>query len=207
MGLKRYFQRVVLGKDDGVIKRPIEQRENLDESYYQGLHDKHSAYQANNWLLDEPELMKIIDGKTVMELGCGNGRFTQIAGQSAKHVYGLDWARSQLFDDSADNVEFVQADALKANFPKVDVACSGDVLEHFKPEDVPGLLAKLHDCATVNFHVIACYDDKHSHLTVESKEWWLAQFQKLDPSYRLLNAGSEKRQVAIVSNWSEPEAA
>ena len=202
MGLKRFFQRVVLGKDDGVIKRPLEQRDGLDSEYYQGLHDKHSAYQSNNWLLNEPVLMQMIGGKTVMELGCGNGRFTQVASETAKHVYGLDWARSQLFDDSSDNVEFVQADALKATFPTVDVACSGDVLEHFKPEDILGLIAKLHECATVNFHVIACYDDKHSHLTIESKEWWLDAFQKHDKAYKLFNAGSEKRQVAIVSNWA-----
>ncbi|MDZ7824296.1 MAG: class I SAM-dependent methyltransferase [Ahrensia sp.] len=144
--------------------------------------------------------MRLIAGKTVMELGCGNGRFTKVASQSAKMVYGLDWARSNLFDDSFENVIFVQSDALKADFPKVDVACSGDVLEHFKPDDVPNLIQKLHESAEINFHVIACYDDKHSHLTIQPKEWWLAQFQKLDPAYKLFNDGGEKRDIAIISN-------
>ena len=144
--------------------------------------------------------MTLIAGKTVLELGCGNGRFTSKAAETAAQVYGVDWARSPQFDDSPENVTFIQADALTATLPSADVACSGDVLEHFKPEDVPGLVKKLHNCATVNYHVIACYDDKHSHLTVMPKEWWLSQFAAHDPKYRLLNDGSEKRAIAIVSN-------
>lgn len=205
MGLKRFLKRVFLGKTDGVVRRPLAERVGLDQTYYQNLHDENNAYKGNNWLLDQPQLVSLIAGKTVMELGCGNGRFTEIARKTAKHVYGLDWARSDLFDDSAENVEFMQADALKATFPKVDIACSGDVLEHFAPGDMSGLLARLHECATVNFHVIACYDDKHSHLTIEPKEWWLEQFQKLDGSYRLLNsddAVSGKRLIAVISNHS-----
>lgn len=200
MGLTRTIKRVFLGFDDGVQKRGLEERGNLDADYYQGLHDKNVAYQTNNWLVDQQRLMTLIAGKTVMELGCGNGRFTSKAAETAAQVYGVDWAKSPQFDDSPDNVTFIQADALKAELPKADIACSGDVLEHFRPEDVPGLVKKLHECATVNYHVIACYDDKHSHLTIEPKEWWLEQFAAHDPNYKLLNDGTEKREIAIVSN-------
>lgn len=200
MGLTRTFKRIFFGFDDGVQKRGMEERGNLDAEYYQGLHDKNAAYQTNNWLVDQQRLMTMIAGKTVLELGCGNGRFTSKAAKTAARVYGVDWARSPQFDDSPENVTFIQADALTATLPSADIACSGDVLEHFKPEDVPGLVKKLHDCATVNYHVIACYDDKHSHLTVMPKEWWLDQFAAHDPKYRLLNDGSEKRAIAIVSN-------
>ena len=200
MGLTRTIKRIFFGFDDGVQKRGMEERGDLDAEYYQGLHDKNSAYQTNNWLVDQQQLMTLIAGKTVLELGCGNGRFTSKAAETAAQVYGVDWARSPQFDDSPENVTFIQADALTATLPSADVACSGDVLEHFKPEDVPGLVKKLHNCATVNYHVIACYDDKHSHLTVMPKEWWLGQFAAYDPKYRLLNDGSEKRAIAIVSN-------
>ena len=200
MGLTRTIKRIFFGFDDGVQKRGMEERGDLDAEYYQGLHDKNSAYQTNNWLVDQQQLMTLIAGKTVLELGCGNGRFTSKAAETAAQVYGVDWARSPQFDDSPENVTFIQADALTATLPSADVACSGDVLEHFKPEDVPGLVKKLHDCATVNYHVIACYDDKHSHLTVMPKEWWLGQFAAHDPKYRLLNDGSEIRAIAIVSN-------
>ncbi|QKV18816.1 class I SAM-dependent methyltransferase [Oricola thermophila] len=200
MGLIRTIKRVFLGFDDGVRKRVIDERNDLDADYYQGLHEKNAAYQTNNWLVDQERLATLIAGKTVMELGCGNGRFTAKAAKTAAHVHGVDWARSPQFDDSPDNVTFVQADALKAELPKADVACSGDVLEHFRPEDIPALVRKLHASAPVNYHVIACYDDKHSHLTVKPKEWWLEQFAVHDPNYRLLNDGTEKREVAIVSN-------
>jgi SAM-dependent methyltransferase len=200
MGLTRTLKRVLFGIDDGVRKRPIEVRDDLGADYYQTLHEKNQAYQMNNWLIDQKRLRDLIAGKTVMELGCGNGRFTAEAAKTAAHVYGVDWAKSPQFDDTPENVTFVEADALNAPLPAADVACSGDVLEHFKPETIPGLIAKLHACAPVNYHVIACYDDKHSHLTVEPKEWWLEQFVAHDPKYKLLNDGSERRPIAIVSN-------
>jgi cyclopropane fatty-acyl-phospholipid synthase-like methyltransferase len=200
MGLTRTIKRLFLGHYDGVNKRPMDKRTDLDAEYYQTLHEKNRAYQSNNWLVDQDRLFSIIGGKSVLELGCGNGRFTAKAAAAASHVYGMDWARSPEFDDSPENVTFIEADALTVAMPSVDVACSGDVLEHFRPEDVPGVIAKLHGCATANYHVIACYDDKHSHLTVEPKEWWLAQFKALDERYRLLNDGSEERPVAIVTN-------
>lgn len=200
MGLARTIKRVFFGMDDGVRKRPIGERADLGADYYQALHEKNAAYQSNNWLVDQARLLQMIPGKRVLELGCGNGRFTAKAAETAEHVFALDWAKSPQFGSSRENVTFIEGDALSLTFPQADIACSGDVLEHFKPGDVPALVEKLHRCAPVNYHVIACYDDRHSHLTVKPKEWWLEQFSVHDPAYRLLNDGTESRDIAIVSN-------
>jgi len=184
----------------GVNVRPLEERSALSADYYQGLHDKNKAYKKNNWLVDQQGLMRLIAGKTVLEFGCGNGRFTRQAASVASHVTAIDWARSPDFKDMPANVAFTQDSVLTAELPAVDMVCSGDVLEHFKKDDLARLLPRIHAAGIANYHVIACYDDHHSHLTIEPKEWWLAQFQALDPTYRLLNDGSEYREIAIISN-------
>ena len=184
----------------GVIIKPVEERGYISAEYYQRLHDQNKAYKKNNWLTDQQILMQLATGRIVLEFGCGNGRFTRLVATVAKIVIALDWAKSTGFDDMPGNVEFVQDSVLTAKLPKVDIICSGDVLEHFEKADLKNLLPRIHAAGKVNYHVIACYDDNHSHLTIEPKEWWLQEFQSLDTNYRLLNDGSEYREIAIISN-------
>lgn len=126
--------------------------------------------------------MKAIVNAHVLEIGTGNGRFLSEAQAVACKVTGVDWARSPLINNEAfSNVEFVQADIREFDIPNVDVLCSGDVLEHFSEEDLSTLLPKLVLASKINFHVIACYDDGHSHLTVKPPEWWEEQFRNICP--------------------------
>ena len=185
-----------------IVIKPIENRDYISAAYYQNLHDKNKAYRKHNWLVDQKKLFAYAKEKTVLEFGCGNGKFTRKVAKVADRVIALDWARGSAFDSMPGNVTFVQDSVLTAKLPSADIVCSGDVLEHFDKSDLADLLPKIHAAGQINYHVIACYDDNHSHLTIEPKEWWLAQFQAIDATYKLLNDGTEDRDIAIVSNGS-----
>lgn len=176
----------------------------MSPEYYARLHDG-PTYQENNWLLPEIDTVLSCSPKSVLELGFGNGRFIRAASERVERVVGVDWVKSPLAEDMPNNVELVVADATKATLPSVDLACSADVLEHFSPEVISDVLARLHEAAPCNFHVIACYDDGHSHLTISTPQEWLSRFKLLSPKYELRKTiprrKNKNHMVAVISNY------
>lgn len=168
--------------DASIVRRPRLSFD-LSADYYQHLHDDDRAYQENNWLIsEEDQIVKLSKGRSIAEIGCGNGQFTKLIADKIKKVYAFDWARSPSLADLPENVRFIQGDIRKTEIPNVDVLCSADVLEHFPPNDLPPLIAKFSAAAKVQHHVIACYDDGHSHLTVMPPSAWLALFWRFSSS-------------------------
>lgn len=164
------------------MSEDFQQRRNLDADYYQRLHESNPAFQNNNWLTDELATLRSFGGRSLLEVGCGNGRFLRLAAGHWSEVVGVDWARSPLIGDvlrECPNVSFQQADVLSLRMDrKFDVVASADFLEHLPPEALPAALANLHRLGTVNFHKIACYDDGHSHLSIFPVERWLELFSQ-----------------------------
>lgn len=181
----KIVRRVLKTIVQGIKYRPIDARRDIGFDYYERLHKSSRAYGSNNWLLDQHELIKHISNKSVFELGCGNGAFSSLAASRAKMVYAADWALSDKFPARQENLAFLLCDATKIDFPKSDISCSGDVLEHFDEETVQKIIGKLISSCKYGYHVIACYDDGHSHLCVKSPEWWEEIFKRHDTSYRL----------------------
>lgn len=189
----------------GLYKRPTTEQV-LQPEYYQKLHEQNRAYQENNWLIPEMHSLLACSPATVVEIGCGNARFIKAVAPHVQMATGLDWAISPRIGTLPDNAAVKRADVTKDEIPQADLICSGDVLEHFEPTAIEGVIARLHARARFNFHVIACYDDGHSHLTVMSPEAWLALFQKIDPGYRLDRAWIRRKQkpndkVCIICNF------
>jgi hypothetical protein len=110
-----------------------------------------------------------------------------------------------MLDDLPSNVSFVKLDAVKDNLPTADLVCSSDVLEHFHPNDIETVVRKLHNAGRHNYHVIACYDDGHSHLTITSPGNWLNLFRAHSYEYRLVDIearrGNPNQLVCVVSNF------
>jgi SAM-dependent methyltransferase len=158
----------------------------LSSSYYQNLHDTHPAYQGNNWLVAELSRLLLCRPATVLEVGCGNGRFLREVAPHVQSVVGADWAISPLTVDMPHNVKLMKLDVAKEAIPSADLVCSADVLEHFAPESINTIIGKLHISGKYNYHVIACYDDLHSHLTIVSPGEWLHYFQRHSPLYRIV---------------------
>lgn len=186
------------GLDKSVAKR------NVTAADYQRLHDGDAGYQNNNWLVDHAAIIETARPGTIVEVGCGNGQFLRAIAGKVRNVIGLDWARSPLLGQLPENVTFQGTNVLADNIPKGDICCSADVLEHFEPHALPGLLKKLHESAPINYHVIACYDDGHSHCAVLHPGQWLGLFRSLDPSYEIAaiipRRGKLDQIVCVITN-------
>lgn len=171
----------------------------LASSYYQAQHDNLKPYQVNNWLVPYIPVVVAAQPRSVLEIGCGNGIATRQLAASIADVRALDWALSPMLVDLPPNVTFVQGDVRTQNLPPVDLVASADVLEHFPREELLPLVERLVGCARNGLHVIACYDDGHSHLSVARPAHWLALFQAVDPDYRFLDVMYRRGDAAHIT--------
>ncbi|MGK2915733.1 MAG: class I SAM-dependent methyltransferase [Porticoccaceae bacterium] len=176
--------------------------------YYQRLHNENAAFQRNNWLVEELPLLRQMGGESILEVGCGNGRFLAAAAPHWKEVVGLDWARSPVIADvlkGTPNVSFVQVDVSTWKPDRLfDLVISADFLEHLPPDILPGVLPRIARFGRRNFHKIACYDDGHSHLSILAPEVWLGGFREAAPEYdwsivsRTARKGDQSKQVVNI---------
>lgn len=168
------------------ISPVLHKEKNLDASYYQDLHDNSVLFKSNNWLLPYLEVIRSKKYYSVRDIGCGNGAFSAEIAKSVGRVVGLDWAKSPLFPESH-NIQFEKKDITKAKLDFFDLNCSADVLEHIETSKLSAVIESLHNSSRFNFHVIACYDDGHSHLSILPPDAWLFLFNRLDSKYRIFD--------------------
>lgn len=159
---------------------------------YETLHKENHDFQTNNWMLDElpylQALSKISKIDSIVEIGCGNGRFAIEAAKHFKAVTAIDWATSPIVLNSElpANLDYVVADVFKISIPEADAVVSADFFEHLSIDRIPLLLEKLSSAAPVQFHKIACYPDSRKlHLTLQSPEEWLAMFKEVDVAFSI----------------------
>jgi SAM-dependent methyltransferase len=175
----------------------------LTSSFYDHQH-LDILYRQNNWLLDQVGILQRLQLETVVEVGCGNGRFLRAMAPHATRIIGIDWAQSPELENLPDNVEVRRVDVVSGEVPAADLVCSADVLEHFAPVDVLPLVAKLARAGRLQHHVIACYDDGHTHLSILPPAGWLAAFRKYCPTAYLSDVSYRRHDpaqvVCIVSN-------
>ncbi len=172
--------------------------------YYQKLHDEDAGFQQNNWLTAHVATLLGPAPRRVVELGCGNGHFLRAISPWVEQAIGLDWALAPAVRSLPANVSVEIGDARQMPLPHGDICCSADVLEHFTAEDLEGFVPRLHAAAPINYHVIALYDDGHSHLTVASASWWLDLFARTGGAYRLIDVlprrGRADQMVVTITN-------
>lgn len=207
--LKRQVEVEMLTSAYAAGMDPTLAHKNRTATDYQRLHDHDRGYQDNNWLVDHCDVIASVNPGVVIEIGCGNGRFLRKIASLVPNVIGLDWARAPQLAVIPNNVEFRTADVLKDDIPTGHVCVSADVLEHFEPHALPALVKKLHEAARYNYHVIACYDDGHSHCSVFHPGQWLALFKTISPDYRLVatitRPGRPDRIACVITNISGAE--
>jgi len=176
----------------------------LDAAYYQALHEQSRGYRRNNWLADDAELLGA-DARSIIELGCGNGRFLEQALGHFEVVCGCDWALSPVLMQTLThhpNLRFLKLNLIEDTLPGgFDLACSGDFLEHLPTERLDAVLAKIDGCARSAYHKIACFDDGHAHLSILPAEEWLERFRRIDPAYtmRVDSSRRDDQPVAVVT--------
>jgi SAM-dependent methyltransferase len=177
--------------------------------YYKMLHDTARGYQENNWLVSEIDNLLGADPHSVLEIGCGNGRFlVEAKNRGVSQIMGVDWVRSPMLAELGVEDLVQLCDITKDELPRADLVCSADVLEHLAPASLPSTLARIHAAGRLQYHVIACYDDGHSHLSVMPPADWLHRFRKLSPTYQLLavrrRPGNHKtlHEICVISNYT-----
>ncbi|QRM56643.1 class I SAM-dependent methyltransferase [Sinorhizobium sp. BG8] len=186
------------------VVRPRSSFSTIDADYYQRLHDEDAGYRGNNWLVAETPSILAAKPDTIVEIGCGNGAFSKSVASKVRKVFAVDWAKSPLLEVRPKNVLFRKANITKDKIPGGDLTCSADVLEHFTPSDLPTVISKCASSSPLQYHVIACYDDGHSHLTVMSPAAWLALFWRFCPDARLTRIDCRRKKsnqlVCVVTN-------
>ncbi len=190
-------------------------RSSCDAQYYQQLHDGNPAFRHNNWLLQDIQIICAQQGNSLLELGCGNGLFLELAARSFPHVVGVDWARSPVIDEILDRtsgIEFIQADILEwTPMQQFDIVVSADFLEHLPPDGLLPALRGFHSFGRTHYHRIACYDDGHSHLSIYPPERWMALFHQVAPGqYRLFSSevrkGNPLNQVITIGSFQSVQS-
>ena len=101
-----------------------------DDEFYQEM------YERNNRVALEviPYIINKLNPKSIIDLGCGQGIFLQVAKQHGVEVYGVDGEyveKSQLLIDESEFLPFDLSNSLKID-KKYDIAMSFEVAEHIE---------------------------------------------------------------------------
>jgi SAM-dependent methyltransferase len=180
----------------------------MTSEYYQYIHQTNDAYKTNNWLLSEINSILSISPRSLLEVGCGNGRFLAEVRGRIDRVIGIDWARSPMLDELGVSVDFALRDITRDELPKVDIVCSADVLEHISPNLLFSTLQRIDRAGQHQYHVIVCYDDGHSHLSIMGPQAWLQLFQSVAPRYKIVDVRfrrDDRTQLICVIATFQPE--
>jgi len=89
---------------------------------------------------------KYVEGKSVLDVGCGAGYGCQLLSQTARQVVGVDQNASAIdycrHNFNADNIEYICMDGNKLEFEqKFDIVVTFQVIEHF--HDVSAFIEQL----------------------------------------------------------------
>lgn len=171
------------------------------ELKYKNLHETNSGYQNNNWMMDEIEFIRKLQLNSIIEIGCGNGKFLKEVSKFIPSVVGVDLVKSPLITEEGYN--FYQRNIITEELDfKSDLLVSADVMEHFKESDIPAIIGKFTKISDNQMHIIACYDDGHSHETIKTPDEWLELFSCISDDFRLLWTKKRKeRDICCISNF------
>jgi ubiquinone/menaquinone biosynthesis C-methylase UbiE len=134
---------------------------------------------------------KSLNPKSVLDVGCGYGRFCDIVADFTDVVYGCDIA-SVATGNIIQNEKIKYIDCEAKSIPLLDQSVewvtSFDCLEHCLIDDIPIILQEFSRICTRGFiFSIAYCDDEYNglklHMTVQSEDWWLnaiSQYGKIE---------------------------
>jgi SAM-dependent methyltransferase len=153
---------------------------------YETLHKENHDFQTNNWMLEDLPYLQTLNIDSIVEIGCGNGRFAIEAAKHFKLVTAIDWAASPVITSSnlPENLKYIVSDVSQANIPVSSAVVSADFFELIATNQILPLVEKLACAAPIQFHKISCYPDSRGlHLVVQSPEEWLEMFKQVDKAF------------------------
>jgi trans-aconitate methyltransferase len=150
-----------------------------------------AAYQQNNWLLGK-WVPYILDSKptSLLEVGCGNGRFLAAVSPLIPVTDGVDFVRNPALEKhlvQAPNVSVTITDIQTFAPNQVyDVVVSADVFEHFPTEHILQYISAIDRLGARQVHRVACYGAPGHH-TVLPVTAWLNLFQQVNNAYAIVD--------------------
>lgn len=188
---------VKIGEWDGVEARmDAAQAERMKESptyaaIYDDLYAKGYNKNALGWGVKVgllPWMLEHCDFRSVIDVGCGRGQDVAWLLERGKDAHGVDVSAEAIA--GMDGKRFSVADLSRDTGwdRRFDAVVSSDVLEHLRPEDVPGALRRLVRSARkwVGLRIASGparsgerfgYGTEILHPTVEDMAWWVRRVE------------------------------
>ena len=101
--------------------------------------------------------------RSVLDLGCGNWRSTQLIDWTGINYFGIDFihkivARNRRIHGTA-NIKFAQGDVRAFDIPTVDLVIAKDVLQHWPTAEVVSFLGRLRESSAQMALLVNCAND------------------------------------------------
>lgn len=155
--IERDFHRAILREKDGI------KRKEMYREVYESVHRIYGTLPPAAGTVNPKDRIvrlfrKELSGKSILEVGCGNGLFLQSVAKLLPHgeLVGLDISAPVLPSD-VEGIRFVRADVIDFTVPqKFDVVFSEHVIEHIAPADLPAHLNSVINALAADGILIVC---------------------------------------------------
>jgi ubiquinone/menaquinone biosynthesis C-methylase UbiE len=182
--------------------------DHYDDAYFEDLAERYRTRNrfARRRIANVFSLMPALEGRTVIDLGCGMGTFTIEAALRGGLAVGIDpapaavrAARDVAIAEAADRAAFVQSDAVALPLADAaaDVVLAADLTEHL--DDVT-LARMLREAARVlrPDGALVLYTPDRSHMFERLRE---AGIMRQDPSHIGVRTAADMRQVVEAAGF------
>lgn len=155
--IERDFHSRILREEDG------EKRKEMYREVYETVHRIYGTQPVAAGAVNPKDRIvrlfrKELSGKSILEVGCGNGLFLQSVARLLPHrdLVGLDIS-APVLPAHQDGIRFVRADIIDfTTQEKFDVVFSEHVIEHIAPADLPAHLDSLNNALAEDGVLIVC---------------------------------------------------
>lgn len=144
------------------------------------------GYGRANWGENIAKIIKDSNIKSLLDFGCGYGRFCDLVSEFVDEVYGADIA-SVCTGNVIDNkkIKFIDTDgkSISLGDKTVEMVTSFDCLEHVAEDDLDVVLDEFKRVAIKGFvvsvaPVVDNFFNVPLHLTIKPISWWVEKFSK-----------------------------
>lgn len=108
------------------------------------------------------KLVQSLEGKMVVDVGCGDGFFSFAFAKEARKVYGIDNSEKQIIEAkkySLNNTEFIFSDMFEYDYPKADLINVPFVLGYIQSsKSILELFKKFHATLNENGKIVGIID-------------------------------------------------
>jgi 2-polyprenyl-3-methyl-5-hydroxy-6-metoxy-1,4-benzoquinol methylase len=172
-------------------------------------------YGSKNWGKNVEEWVKANNFKSLLDVGCGDGRFAVNTSMFIENVYAIDIAsvKSGMVINQPPYTRVKYYDASATAIPleenKVEIVTAFDMLEHLPPEQVEFALGEMDRVSTramlFSISTKPCeYHGETLHKTVRNQKWWYDKLAVYGKVYAVGNVPETGQPYYLVMKEEKP---